>query len=88
MLAVSEGTFGGIPTIHYDFWRVENGKIAEHWDVMETMSDKESWHNTNGRTFIQTAGSNLLLWTEGGWRNCYDILYIRWKFLCGNRTIA
>lgn len=42
VLAVSEGTFGGVPTSYYDLWRVENGKIAEHWDVMETIADKES----------------------------------------------
>ena len=49
VLAVSEGTFGGAPTSYYDLWRVENGKIAEHWDVMEMIADKESWQNTNGK---------------------------------------
>ena len=49
VLAVSEGTFGGAPTSYYDLWRVENGKIAEHWDVMETIADKECWQNTNGK---------------------------------------
>ena len=49
LLAVSEGTFGGAPTSYYDLWRVENGKIAEHWDVMETIADRESWQNTNGK---------------------------------------
>ena len=49
VLAVSEGTFGEVPTSYYDLWRVENGKIAEHWDVMETIADKESWQNTNGK---------------------------------------
>ena len=42
VLAVSEGTFGGAPTSYYDLWRVENGKIAEHWDVMETIADKDT----------------------------------------------
>ena len=37
------------PPSYYDLWRVENGKIAEHWDVMETIADKESWQNTNGK---------------------------------------
>lgn len=23
--------------------------FAEHWDVMETIADKESWQNTNGK---------------------------------------
>lgn len=49
VLAVSEGTFGGAPTSYYDLWRVENGKIAEHWDVMERIADKGSWKNVNGK---------------------------------------
>ena len=40
VLAVSEGSFGGAPTSYYDLWRVEDGKIAEHWDVMETIADR------------------------------------------------
>ena len=49
VLAVSEGTFGDKPTAYYDLWRVENGKIAEHWDVMETIADKSTWQNPNGK---------------------------------------
>ncbi len=49
VLAVSEGTFGGAPTSYYDLWRVEDGKIAEHWDVMETIADRETWANENGK---------------------------------------
>ena len=49
VLAVSEGTFGGAPTSYYDLWRVENGKIAEHWDVMETIADPSTWQNSNGK---------------------------------------
>ena len=49
VLAVSEGTFGGAPTSYYDLWRVENGKIAEHWDVMETIAAPETWQNHNGK---------------------------------------
>ena len=48
-LACSEGTFGGVPTTYYDLFRVENGFIAEHWDVMETLADKETWQNQNGK---------------------------------------
>lgn len=48
-LGVSEGTFGGKPTSYYDLWRVEDGKIAEHWDVMETIADKSTWANANGK---------------------------------------
>ena len=49
VLAVSEGTFGGEPTSYYDLWRVVNGKIAEHWDVMETIADQSTWQNENGK---------------------------------------
>lgn len=49
VLAVSEGTFGGKATSYYDLWRVENGKIAEHWDVMETIPAKSTWQNQNGK---------------------------------------
>lgn len=49
VLAVSEGTYGGAPTSCYDLWRVENGKIAEHWDVMETIADPSTWQNDNGK---------------------------------------
>lgn len=48
-LAVSEGTFGGVATSFYDLFRVENGKIVEHWDVMETIADKTTWKNQNGK---------------------------------------
>ena len=49
VLAVSEGTYGGEPTSYYDLWRVESGKIAEHWDVMETIADQSTWQNDNGK---------------------------------------
>lgn len=49
VLAVSEGTFGGTPTSYYDLWRIENGKVVEHWDVMETIAAKETWQNQNGK---------------------------------------
>ncbi len=49
VLVVSEGTFGGVPTSYYDLFRVENGKIAEHWDVMETIAAKAEWKNANGK---------------------------------------
>lgn len=52
VLVVSEGAFGkgeGEPTSFYDLFRVENGKIAEHWDVMETIAPKDTWKNNNGK---------------------------------------
>lgn len=49
VLAVSEGTLGGTPTAFYDMWRIENGKIIEHWDIIETIPDKDTWANDNGK---------------------------------------
>ncbi len=34
VFTMSEGSFGGTPTAFFDLFRVQNGKIAEHWDVM------------------------------------------------------
>jgi predicted SnoaL-like aldol condensation-catalyzing enzyme len=36
------------PTANYDLFRVENGKIAEHWDVLSVIPRQEQWKNTNG----------------------------------------
>ena len=49
VLGVSEGSFGNKHTAYYDLWRIENGKIAEHWDVMETIADPADWKNDNGK---------------------------------------
>lgn len=49
VLTMSEGTFGGKPTAFFDLFRVENGKIAEHWDVIETIPAKDLWKNNNGK---------------------------------------
>ena len=49
MLAVSEGSFAGNPTSFYDLFRLENGKIAEHWDTLETIPPRDQWKNDNGK---------------------------------------
>lgn len=49
VLTISEGTFGGKHVSFYDLFRVENGKIAEHWDVVEPILPKEEWKNNNGK---------------------------------------
>ncbi|MFK4303829.1 MULTISPECIES: stalk domain-containing protein [unclassified Paenibacillus] len=50
VLVVSEaktpqGTSGAV----YDLFRVENGKVAEHWDVVQDIPSKSEWKNTNGK---------------------------------------
>lgn len=49
VLSISEGTFGGTPTSYYDLFRIANGKIVEHWDVMEPILPQTEWKNTNGK---------------------------------------
>jgi predicted SnoaL-like aldol condensation-catalyzing enzyme len=49
VLVVSEGQLGGKHTAFYDLFRVENGKIAEHWDTLETIPSKDQWKNSNGK---------------------------------------
>jgi predicted SnoaL-like aldol condensation-catalyzing enzyme len=41
--------FGGKPTSFYDLFRVASGKIAEHWDTIETIPPKSEWKNSNGK---------------------------------------
>jgi predicted SnoaL-like aldol condensation-catalyzing enzyme len=45
VLAASEGTFGGNPTAFFDLFRFDNGKIAEHWDVMADIPAKMAHGN-------------------------------------------
>lgn len=49
VLVVGEGSFGGKPTPYYDLFRVENGKVVEHWDVLETIPTQSEWANKNGK---------------------------------------
>ncbi len=49
VLVVSEGHFGKDYNAFYDLFRVENGKIAEHWDVIEPIPAKDTWKNNNGK---------------------------------------
>lgn len=49
VLVASEGRFAGQHTSFFDLFRVENGKIAEHWDTIETIPAKEQWKNGNGK---------------------------------------
>lgn len=49
VLAASEGRLGRAPTAYYDLFRLERGKIVEHWDVIETIPARETWANQNGK---------------------------------------
>lgn len=52
VLVVSEGYYGkgeGEHTSYYDLFRIENNKIIEHWDVIETIAPEDTWRNQNGK---------------------------------------
>jgi len=49
VLTVSEGELSGRHSSFYDLFRVANGKIAEHWDVIETIPPSAEWKNNNGK---------------------------------------
>jgi predicted SnoaL-like aldol condensation-catalyzing enzyme len=49
VLCVSEGDFGGIHTAFYDLFRIERGKIVEHWDTIEKVAPRCEWKNDNGK---------------------------------------
>lgn len=49
VLTVSEGHLGGKHSAFYDLFRIANGKIAEHWDTIETIPPETDWNNTNGK---------------------------------------
>lgn len=52
VLLMSEGVYGpngGAPMAFYDLFRVDNGKLVEHWDVLEPIAPRNEWQNGNGK---------------------------------------
>jgi predicted SnoaL-like aldol condensation-catalyzing enzyme len=47
VLTVSEGQWNGKPQVFYDLFRVANGKVVEHWDVIQEIPT-EGLANDNG----------------------------------------
>ncbi|NOC93096.1 nuclear transport factor 2 family protein [Ruegeria sp. HKCCD6604] len=45
VFTASEGTLGGVPTAFYDLFRVEDGKIVEHWDVIADIPSEMAHDN-------------------------------------------
>lgn len=49
VLSVCEGEREGKHTAFYDLFRVEDGKLAEHWDTTEKVAPQSEWKNSNGK---------------------------------------
>ena len=49
VLSLSEGRSKGMHSAFYDLFRIEGGKIVEHWDTTEKIAPPEMWKNNNGK---------------------------------------
>ena len=49
VLSVSEGNYGGVHSAFYGLFRVEEGKVVEHWDTIEKIAHRSKWKNNNGK---------------------------------------
>ncbi len=49
VLVMGEGSFRGKPSAFYDLFRVEGGKVVEHWDAIEAIPPKSERKNDNGK---------------------------------------
>lgn len=49
VLSVSEGSIDGVHSSFYDLFRIDEGKIIEHWDTIEAIPPRSNWKNENGK---------------------------------------
>ena len=46
VVALSRAELGGTPSAVIDLFRVDDGRIVEHWDVIEEITPEETWVNS------------------------------------------
>jgi predicted SnoaL-like aldol condensation-catalyzing enzyme len=49
VLSVCEGCTNQTPSSFFDLYRLEDGKIIEHWDTTEVIPPRSEWKNNNGK---------------------------------------
>ncbi len=49
VLAMNEGFYENSSFAYFDLLRIKNGKIAEHWDVIELIPEPHLWKNKQGK---------------------------------------
>jgi len=49
VLSVCEGYFNEVHSAIYDLYRVDKGKLVEHWDTIEAILPQSEWKNDNGK---------------------------------------
>jgi predicted SnoaL-like aldol condensation-catalyzing enzyme len=48
VFVAAKGSVKGEPSVYIDLYRIEGGKIAEHWGIIEDVPPREEWKNANG----------------------------------------
>ncbi|MEM1177221.1 MAG: hypothetical protein AAGM22_02655, partial [Acidobacteriota bacterium] len=91
VLSVSEGSLGDEPTSFYDLFRLEDGKIVEHWDVIEKILPKAERKNSNGK--FNFSGTDLVgkqirhRWTKGPFAGAsFTTLFCSESLMAWNNT--
>ena len=49
VLTVCEGARDGVHSAFYDLFRVNEGKLVEHWDTIEAIAPRSEWKHENGK---------------------------------------
>jgi predicted SnoaL-like aldol condensation-catalyzing enzyme len=49
VLSVCEGYANQTHSSFFDLYRLENGRIVEHWDTVEAIPPRAEWMNSNGK---------------------------------------
>ncbi|MBV1870297.1 MAG: nuclear transport factor 2 family protein [Gammaproteobacteria bacterium] len=49
VLSVCEGSSNRVKSSFFDLYRLNDGKIVEHWDTTEAIPSRDKWKNNNGK---------------------------------------